>query len=464
MALLFLAALIVVTAASGEITGEKVPQNWAKTVYYNETIHEPTTVEEVITIVDRYTRIKVLGSNHSFNNITKLPELYYGAYISTLKMDKVLKCCRGERVTVQPGITFGALGEYLHKRNFGFHNMASLPHITVGGAISTGTHGAGVFNGNLASEVVQVKVVTGDAKVRTYRVGQDPEFQHIPVSFGLTGVIVEIELDIVQDYDIQQCIYEDLPLNTIDKSDYKTAFSSAYSFSMFTQYKNRRFTSIWAKYKLAKGKNGDEESTLIDCPSMNKRKPSTRKVHPLPGGNTEHVSGGIGTNYKEPGFVGLPHFLMDGMPSHGEELQSEYFVANFHFKDVLLELFQHFEDNPHLYDILRVSEFRFIDRDQLTLSPQNILGPSIGFHFTWKKQFDQVVQALKGIEAIFKKYGGIPHLAKLFTLSGRYLEQQYGQRRLREFQSFIAPLDPSKKFVNKFLQDLILLPTDKSDL
>ena len=197
------------------------------------------------------------------------------------------------------------------------------------GAISTGTHGAGVFNGNLASHVVQVKVVTGDALVRTYRVGQDPEFKHIPVSFGLTGVIVEIELDIVQDYDIQQCIYEDLPLNTIDKSDYKTAFSSAYSFSMFTQYKNRRFTSIWAKYKLAKGKNGDEESTLIDCPSMNKRKPSTRKVHPLPGGNTEHVSGGIGANYKEPGFVGLPHFLMDSMPSHGEELQSEYFVANF---------------------------------------------------------------------------------------------------------------------------------------
>ena len=51
---------------------------------------------------------------------------------------------------------------------------------------------------------------------------------------------------------------------------------------------------------------------------MNKRKPSTRKVHPLPGGNTAHVSGGIGANYKEPGYVGLPHFLMGSMPSHGK--------------------------------------------------------------------------------------------------------------------------------------------------
>ena len=117
--------------------------------------------------------------------------------------------------------------------------------------------------------------------------------------FGLTGVIVEIELDIVQDYDIQQCIYEDLPLNTIDKSDYKTAFSSAYSFSMFT-YKNRRFTSIGQSTNWY-SRNGDEESTPIDCPMMNKRKLSTRKVHPLPGGNTAHVSGALERIIRNPG-------------------------------------------------------------------------------------------------------------------------------------------------------------------
>ena len=147
-----LTALLLVTPASGEDAGGEVPQNWAKTVYYNKTIHEPTTVEEVITIVDRHTRIKVLGSKHSFSNITQLPEPYFGAYISTLKMDKVLKCCRGERVTVQPGITFGALGEYLHKRNFGFHNMASLPHITVGGAISTEHTGLVFLTGTLQAK------------------------------------------------------------------------------------------------------------------------------------------------------------------------------------------------------------------------------------------------------------------------------------------------------------------------
>ena len=48
------------------------------------------------------------------------------------------------------------------------------------------------------------------------------------ISLGLAGIIVEIELDIVPDYDIQQCIYENLPFNTIKKSDYKTAFSSSF--------------------------------------------------------------------------------------------------------------------------------------------------------------------------------------------------------------------------------------------
>ena len=36
------------------------------------------------------------------------------------------------------------------------------------------------------------------------------------------------------------------------------------------------------------------------------------------------------------------------------------------------------------------------------------------------------------------------------------LEGKYGQRNLRAFQSFVAPLDPLKKFVNPFLQNLIL--------
>ena len=444
--------------------GGDIPQNWAKTVYYNHTIHYPKTVEEIQHILQYHAKIRVLGSMHSFNNITKLPQEFNGVYISMSNMNQVIKCCRGERVTIQPGITFGELGEYLHERNFGFHNMASLPHITVGGAISTGTHGAGVFNGNLASHVMQVKLISADGKLRTYRIGQDPEFQHIPVSFGLAGIIVEIELDIVPDYDIQQCIYENLPFNTIKKSDYKTAFSSAYSFSIFTQWKNRKFTSIWAKYRLRKGRNGNEESIMIDCPDMNKIKPSSNKVHPLPGGDTSFVSGGIGKNYKEPGYVGLPHFLMEGVPSQGEELQSEYFVSS-HMFDVVIEvLFHHFEENPKLYDLLYVSEMRFVAGDKLTLSPQHVLGSSIGFHFTWKKEFDQVVDALKGIENVLKPYNALPHMGKLFTMTGRELEGKYGQRNLRAFQSFVAPLDPLKKFVNPFLQNLILLPTDKRDL
>ena len=72
--------------------------------------------------------------------------------------------------------------------------------------------------------------------------------------------------------------------------------------------------------------------------------------------------------------------------------------------------------------------------------------------------------ALKGIEDLLKPYDAMPHLAKLFTLSGRNLESKYGHASLRSFQSFVAPLDPLKKFVNTFLQDLILLPTDKREL
>ena len=40
------------------------------------------------------------------------------------------------------------------------HNLASLPHISIAGACSTATHGSGEKNGNLATAVSALEIVT----------------------------------------------------------------------------------------------------------------------------------------------------------------------------------------------------------------------------------------------------------------------------------------------------------------
>jgi len=44
-------------------------------------------------------------------------------------------------------------------------NLASLPHISVGGSVTTATHGSNWENGNLSSAVTGLEVVTADGSI-----------------------------------------------------------------------------------------------------------------------------------------------------------------------------------------------------------------------------------------------------------------------------------------------------------
>ena len=64
-------------------------------------------------------------------------------------------------------MTYGQLCPYLHEKGFALHNLASLPHISIAGACATATHGSGVKNGNLATAVSALELVTADGDVLT---------------------------------------------------------------------------------------------------------------------------------------------------------------------------------------------------------------------------------------------------------------------------------------------------------
>ena len=68
-------------------------------------------------------------------------------------------------VTVEGGIKYGELCPWLNDKGFALHNLASLPHISVAGAITTATHGSGVRNKNLCGPVEALEIVTADGDV-----------------------------------------------------------------------------------------------------------------------------------------------------------------------------------------------------------------------------------------------------------------------------------------------------------
>src|SRR5437762_4378138 len=140
-------------------------RNWAGNHEYTAArIHVPESVDEICERVARSTKVRALGTRHSFNAIADTT----GDLISTKRLDKVVGFDRSTdhpTVTVEAGVTYGQLCPILHAEGYALHNLASLPHISVAGACATATHGSGDANKILASVVSAIEMVTADGHV-----------------------------------------------------------------------------------------------------------------------------------------------------------------------------------------------------------------------------------------------------------------------------------------------------------
>ena len=72
-----------------------------------------------------------------------------------------------ETVSFNAGLRYGDLGTALQAQGWALRNLASLPHISVAGAIATGTHGSGDRNGTLSRAVAGLELVTASGELVT---------------------------------------------------------------------------------------------------------------------------------------------------------------------------------------------------------------------------------------------------------------------------------------------------------
>ena len=148
-------------------SGEK-PKNWAGNIEYStEQLYSAKSLEQAREFVRNTSRLKVLGTRHCFNQIA---DSRY-QFLSLKDMDKVVAIDQAARtVTVGAGMTYGQLCPYLDSKGLALHNLASLPHISVVGACNTATHGSGDLNGNLATAVEALEMITASGDVLRLRI------------------------------------------------------------------------------------------------------------------------------------------------------------------------------------------------------------------------------------------------------------------------------------------------------
>ncbi len=97
-------------------------------------------------------------------------------------------------VRVGAGVILADLLSFLDRQQLALPTIGEWAGQTVGGAISTGSHGGSYRYGSLCSSVAAVTLIDGTGQQRRFERGE-PELDFVLPSFGTTGAIIEFELD-----------------------------------------------------------------------------------------------------------------------------------------------------------------------------------------------------------------------------------------------------------------------------
>jgi xylitol oxidase len=412
-------------------------KNWAGNLEYSSgTIERPESVAELARIVERAALVKALGSRHSFNRVGDTGGVH--VLLDALPQQIVVNPERST-VKVSGGVSYGALCRTLEQSGMAIHNLASLPHISVAGAVQTGTHGSGVNNPSLAGAVESIDLVRPSGELVTLTRADGDEFLASVVGLGALGIVTGLELAVQPSFQMRQRVLENLPWDRA-LAAFPDIMSSAYSVSLFTDYAGETISQVWLKALAS-------EPPLPDLFGATAAK---RPRHPLPDMSAENCT--IQLDEPGPWLDRLAHFRHEFTPSKGEELQSEFILPLAH-APAALQAVRGLADK--LAPLLFVSEIRTGAADEFWLSPF-YRQQSVALHFTWKPLQPEVEALLPELEDLLRPFGARPHWGKLFSPAGHDWEALYP--RFAGFRSLASSHDPEGKFRNGLLDAILGVP------
>jgi xylitol oxidase len=387
----------------------------------------PGSVDELQTVVAGHDRVKALGTRHSFTDIADTD----GVLVSLEGLPPAIRVDESRHsVSVSGAATFHTLSQDLHRQGWALATMASLPHISVAGAIATGTHGSGRQVQSLASMVSALEMVQADGELlRVERGG--PDFEGSVVSLGALGVVTRVSLDVVPTFDMWQEVWLDMPWDTVT-ADVATLLGSGYSVSLFTTWGGTTVPQLWVK--------GMADS---EPPDLRPARKAGTTVHMIAGMSASAVTGQLGV--MGPWHERLPHFRPSFTPSSGAELQTEYLLPIAHASEAIAGLRARAE---LLAPLLQVSEIRMVAADDLWLS--GAFGTDVvALHFTWHPDWEGVYAVLLELERLLLPLGARPHWGKCFAATRPELAGAYPM--FERFLQLRDRSDPARKFGNAFL-------------
>jgi xylitol oxidase len=407
-------------------------QNWSKNVEFNDKSYlQPTSLVELQELIRTNPKVRARGTAHCFNEIANTSSVA----VNLAKMPRVIDVSSElSSVKVSAGLTYGELAPELHNQGWALNNLASLPHISIAGSISTGTHGSGIQNQNLPNQVLSFDMVTAEGELRHIN-RTNPAFSALVVGLGLGGIVYQYELRIEPTFEVRQVIYPEIPLDVLQRN-FDQIMGTAYSVSYFTDWSSAQAGNLWCKFR---------HSEVIPD-SIGGSAKADKKYHPIP--SVDPVACTEQSEVPGDWHERLPHFKLEFTPSVGEEIQTEFFVDR---KDAAAAIEAVSQLGAEIAPLLWITELRTFAADNLWLSGA-FERDCLAIHFTWKK-LDAIYPVIEKVEAALRRFNYRPHWGKVFTADATYLKSVYP--KMGEFHALVQALDPTSKFENSFTRRVL---------
>ncbi|WP_181028556.1 FAD-binding protein [Pseudoclavibacter sp. RFBA6] len=400
--------------------------NWAGSLTYTaREIVAPASIAEMASVVAEADQVHALGTRHSFSDVADAAGVLID--LSRIPLDLVIDEREGS-ASMSAAASYGQVAPDIDRAGFALHNEGSLPHISVGGATATGTHGSGTALGSLSTAVRALELLGQDGSLQVLT-RDSPAFRGSVLHLGLLGVVTRVTLDLEPSYRMRQDAYGAMPWDTYLEW-LPEIHDSAYSVSTFTTF-DGTVSEMLVKTRIPDGaENAEVAGTLYGAPLL--AADPSRTSHTARDGTAG------------PWWDRLPHFPIHAAPSVGSELQSEHFVPMRHAA-AALEVVR--AAAPRLQPLLHVCELRTMAGDDLWLSPSQ--GEAVlCIAFTWKKLAEPVAALLSELERKLLPFDARPHWGKLSLLDSTETAALYPL--LPEFRELASGIDPNRKFSSSF--------------
>ena len=421
--------------------------SWNENLKYNyKTKYSITTEEELQEVIANNNKIRFFGSKQSSADIAAGTD----ALVDMTSYNKIVSYDYNQKtITVQSGLILGELLEAIESVGWCIPCLPDINTITIGGALATGTHGT---SGKLLCEyMTECNLVLADGSIKT--VTKDDELiDAVRVSLGMLGVMSTITFQCEPEYILH---VKEKPEN--DKE---------WLPKIKSRLKEHDFLRIlWLPHTdtgyVITGDKIDPNKEIVENqgPKYLKHRRTVSKIlykysHKFPWitaiANKIIAKAFFNSKKEHKGSL----YQATVTKSRGSTLElAEWTIALDKFPQVFNELKTEINKWSNKSFIHIPMDVRFVSKDNSWLSYAYGQDTVTMGCVSRNAATADTYEAFKSVEKIFIKHGGRPHWGKRFTAKDAELAQIYP--KWEAFKELREKLDPSNKFLNPYLTELV---------